>query len=128
MADLPEFLDVQVVLRSGCTGERRWRVEADTSVPVRGLLPDLVRGLRLGRVSDYEIGQEGTLVEPVLVLRRKNCPRQCPVSRTGTPERSTLVQSIAQWGGATPKAGGRELDGRTWEQVPAAGAGKVAGP
>lgn len=23
-----------------------------------------------------------------------------------------------QWGGATPKAGGRELDGRTWDQLP----------
>jgi protein gp37 len=25
-----------------------------------------------------------------------------------------------QWGGPTPKAGGRELDGRTWDQMPAA--------
>lgn len=25
-----------------------------------------------------------------------------------------------QWGGRTPKAGGRELDGRTWEQMPTA--------
>lgn len=24
-----------------------------------------------------------------------------------------------QWGGRTPKAGGRELDGRTWDQMPA---------
>lgn len=23
-----------------------------------------------------------------------------------------------QWGGRTPKAGGRELDGRTWDQMP----------
>ena len=23
-----------------------------------------------------------------------------------------------QWGGATPKAGGRELDGRTWDEIP----------
>jgi protein gp37 len=23
-----------------------------------------------------------------------------------------------QWGGRTPKAGGRELDGRTWDQYP----------
>jgi protein gp37 len=30
-----------------------------------------------------------------------------------------LVQSTVQWGGRTPKAGGRELDGRTWDQVPA---------
>jgi protein gp37 len=25
-----------------------------------------------------------------------------------------------QWGGRTPKAGGRELDGKTWNQIPAA--------
>lgn len=34
-----------------------------------------------------------------------------------------------QWGGRTPKAGGRELDGRTWDEfpcVPAAPAGSVA--
>jgi protein gp37 len=23
-----------------------------------------------------------------------------------------------QWGGRTPKAGGRELDGETWDQLP----------
>jgi protein gp37 len=23
-----------------------------------------------------------------------------------------------QWGGRTPKAGGRELDGRTWDEMP----------
>jgi len=28
-----------------------------------------------------------------------------------------------QWGGRTPKAGGRELDGRTWDQFPDPGAG-----
>jgi len=27
-----------------------------------------------------------------------------------------------QWGGRTPKAGGRELDGRTWDEMPAAAA------
>jgi hypothetical protein len=37
--------------------------------------------------------------------------------------RSTAVQSTAQWGGRTPKAGGRLLDGRTWDQMPAAAGG-----
>jgi protein gp37 len=31
-----------------------------------------------------------------------------------------------QWGGRTPKAGGRELDGRTWDQMPKAIAGLAA--
>ncbi len=29
-----------------------------------------------------------------------------------------MVQSTVQWGGPTPKAGGRQLDGRTWDQMP----------
>ena len=29
-----------------------------------------------------------------------------------------IVQSTVQVGGRFPKAGGRELDGRTWDQVP----------
>jgi len=28
-----------------------------------------------------------------------------------------MVQSTEQWGGRTPKAGGRELDGRTWDDM-----------
>lgn len=31
-----------------------------------------------------------------------------------------------QWGGATPKAGGRELDGRTWDEMPTARVGVPA--
>jgi protein gp37 len=30
-----------------------------------------------------------------------------------------MVQSTVQVGGTTPKAGGRDLDGRTWDQMPA---------
>lgn len=40
------------------------------------------------------------------------------------------VQGVAfffkQWGGRTPKTGGRELDGRTWEELPAAASLSVA--
>jgi protein gp37 len=31
-----------------------------------------------------------------------------------------------QWGGRTPKAGGRELDGRTWDEMPALSRGSAA--
>jgi hypothetical protein len=37
-----------------------------------------------------------------------------------------MVQSTAQWGGRTPKAGGRTLDGRTWDQYPARWAADAA--
>jgi protein gp37 len=31
-----------------------------------------------------------------------------------------------QWGGRTPKAGGRELDGQTWDEYPVVSSGRVA--
>lgn len=34
-----------------------------------------------------------------------------------------LVQSTGQWGGRTPKALGRELDGRRWDEMPLAAHG-----
>lgn len=33
-----------------------------------------------------------------------------------------------QWGGRTPKAGGRELDGRTWSEMPARAPSEVSSP
>jgi protein gp37 len=36
-------------------------------------------------------------------------------------EREGVAFFFKQWGGRTPKAGGRELDGRTWSQMPVAG-------
>jgi protein gp37 len=36
-------------------------------------------------------------------------------------EREGVAFFFKQWGGRTPKAGGRELDGRTWNQMPVAG-------
>lgn len=74
MSDQPEFLDVLVVLRSRGAAERRWRVEVGTRVPLRDLLPELIRELHLGCASDYELAQEGTIAEPVLVLTHRTCP------------------------------------------------------
>ena len=33
-----------------------------------------------------------------------------------------------QWGGRTPKAGGRLLDGRTWDELPAAASKPASSP
>ncbi len=33
-------------------------------------------------------------------------------------QHAQIVQSTVQWGGRTPKAGGRELDGRVWDELP----------
>ncbi|MGW4982100.1 hypothetical protein [Streptomyces mirabilis] len=37
---------------------------------------------------------------------------------TDRQQNNQIVQSTEQWGGRTPKAGGRELDGRTWDDMP----------
>lgn len=55
-------------------------------------------------------------------------PRARPVEANWVREIRDLCTAadvaffFKQWGGATPKAGGRELDGRTWDQMPAAAA------
>lgn len=38
-------------------------------------------------------------------------------------ERENVAFFFKQWGGRTPKAGGREIDGRTWDEMPVALAG-----
>jgi protein gp37 len=37
----------------------------------------------------------------------------------GAAERAGTAFLFKQWGGARPKSGGRELDGRTWDELPA---------
>jgi protein gp37 len=37
-----------------------------------------------------------------------------------------IVQSTVQWGGRTPKTGGRELDGRMWDEMPTRNRASVA--
>ncbi len=41
--------------------------------------------------------------------------------------RSGVAFFHKQWGGRTPKAGGRDLDGRTWDQMPTSSAGTAEG-
>jgi len=49
--------------------------------------------------------------------------RECRVEWVRTLRDKCVAQGVAffhkQWGGLTPKEGGRLLDGRTWDQVPA---------
>jgi protein gp37 len=38
--------------------------------------------------------------------------------RSATCQAAGVPYFFKQWGGRTPKAGGRELDGRTWDEMP----------
>lgn len=56
-------------------------------------------------------GESGPNARPILREWVRSLRDQC---------RANLVAFFfKQWGGATPKAGGRDLDGRTWSQFPA---------
>lgn len=70
------FRSVKVVLRSPKGDERAWSVEVDTYAPLDSLLSDLVHELKLGGVpDDYELHSEGSIAEPVLVLKHKERSR-----------------------------------------------------
>ena len=71
-----DFTSVKVVLRSAKGDDRAWSVEVDTHAPLEGLLPDLLQELNLGGApEDYELLSEGTLAEPILVLKPKERTR-----------------------------------------------------
>lgn len=55
-------------------------------------------------------GESGPNARPVHVDWVRDLRDRCGAA--GTPF------FFKQWGGATPKAGGRELDGRTWDEMP----------
>jgi len=86
-------------------------------------------GSPYGRVDWLVVGGEsGGLVERALVERKPCacCHGWRPKDQALAWVRSLRDQCVAvgvpfffkQWGGPTPKAGGRALDGRTWEEVP----------
>jgi protein gp37 len=53
---------------------------------------------------------------------RDACLASCPYCSRGDLDHGCQRRTaffFKQWGGRTPKAGGRELDGRTWDELPA---------
>jgi hypothetical protein len=60
--------------------------------------------------------------DSILVRRRSPSPGlECVgwgIAGGGSGLPRVVVQSTVQVGGPTPKAGGRQLDGRTWDQMP----------
>lgn len=76
--------------------------------PLLGPLPDLdLRGIHW-LIAGGESGQGCRLMDPAWVRSLRD---QCVVAGTAF--------FFKQWGGRTPKAGGRLLDGRTWDEMPA---------
>jgi protein gp37 len=75
--------------------------------PLLGPLPSLcLEGLDWVIVGG-ESGRHARFIDPDWVRAIRD---QC--------EADGIAFFFKQWGGATPKAGGRELDGRTWDEMP----------
>jgi protein gp37 len=74
-------------------------------------------GRATGSAIDWVIagGESGIGARPVDAEWVRSLRDQC----NATPGTAFLFK---QWGGRTPKAGGRELDGRTWDEYPQAAA------
>jgi protein gp37 len=56
-------------------------------------------------------GESGQNCRPVLPEWVQDLRDQCKAAGTAF--------FFKQWGGRTPKAGGRQLEGRTWDEMPA---------
>jgi protein gp37 len=75
--------------------------------PLLGALPDLTLDGIGWVIAGGESGSNARPMDPAWV---ENLRDQCTTA--GVPF------FFKQWGGRTPKAGGRELDGRTWDDMP----------
>ncbi len=94
-----------------------------------------VDGTLIGYWSDGAVGPELDLTDiDWLIVGGESGPKRRQIeeswvrglrdaSRSCDPEPAFFFK---QWGGRTPKAGGRELDGRTWDEFPAAAREQVA--
>jgi protein gp37 len=71
--------------------------------PLEGLLLDGIDWLIAG-------GESGHQHRPVRIEWVRELRDQCAAD--------SVAFFFKQWGGRTPKAGGRELDGRTWDELP----------
>ncbi len=90
-------------------------------------------GVEIRRWADAYIGPELDLRRiDWLIVGGESGPRHRPINPTWVRDLRTHVECVSndlpggrtafffkQWGGRTPKSGGRELDGRTWDELPA---------
>ena len=78
-----EYRTVKVMLLDARGQSRAWNVEVDSTAKLESLIPDLVAELKLGSPKDYELYNEGSIAEPVLVLKEKERRRVRNSHETG---------------------------------------------
>lgn len=94
-----------------------WRVDClrDTSAAIRFISAEPLLG-PLGGLDLAEIdwvivgGESGSRHRPMQADWARDLRDHC--------QSADVAYFFKQWGGRTPKAGGRELDGRTWDEMP----------
>ena len=115
------FISAEPLLGPLVAGIERW-LDADGRVGFRGADDRAVPELDLTGIDWLIVGGESgpghrpMKVEWVRDLR-DSCADAWVVDGERVPRRTAFF--FKQWGGPTPKAGGRELDGRTWDEMPA---------
>jgi protein gp37 len=113
--DWPDNLWLGVSIENDAYTFRARHVAAVTDIPVRFLSLEPL----LGPLPSLDL--DGI---DWIIVGGESGPNHRPIDETWVRElRDRAVQAaipffFKQWGGRTPKAGGRELDGRTWDQRP----------
>jgi hypothetical protein len=106
------------------TGSQSSHSRNATATPAARAVPDELWQHRAGPADHLtDPGQPGTPLDQLHMrsgtLTRQRHAQIIDSKPPGAEPTPKLVQSTGQIGGATPKAGGRLLDGRTWDQYPA---------
>ncbi len=106
--------------------EYTWRVEHLTTVPAA------VRFLSVEPLLGPIPGLQLDGIHWVIVGGESGGGRRAMAAEWASEIRDQCLAAgvpffFKQWGGRTPKAGGRELDGRTWDEMPASALETVVG-
>jgi protein gp37 len=120
LAELAPMLDWPANVWMGVSIENnRWAHRADylhevpaavrfiSAEPLLGPLDQLELDGIDWLIAGGESGPRHRTVEPIWVIGLRD---RC--------EADGVAFFLKQWGGRTPKSGGRELDGRTWDEMP----------
>jgi protein gp37 len=126
LAEVAPLLDWPENVWMGVSIENnRWVSRADMLRRVPAAVRFISTEPLLGPLDDLELGGIDWLI-----AGGESGPRHRPVDPAWVLDLRDRCQDagvaffLKQWGGRTPKAGGRELDGRTWDELPVAAAAR----
>jgi protein gp37 len=120
LAEIAPLLDWPENVWMGVSIENnRWAIRADMLRQVPAAVRFISAEPLLGPLDELDLDEIDWLI-----AGGESGPRHRPVEPTWVLDLRDRCQDagvaffLKQWGGRTPKAGGRELDGRTWDEMP----------